>query len=166
MFNIGDFKKYIRDGRRREDMIGVPRRAASDETVADEDRQKMAKTFLSVTLSEHDKKYHKGGYKEGDSCNFREALKCGDSADALVAAEKKEADIKVGFVRFKENEKTGRKEIVGIEEVKKVNVDGDDGEPVKVAGLREGEMKEGVAEDAGETSNAGAIRRYLEAVGK
>lgn len=159
MFNAGDLKSYMKSGKRREDMIGVPRVQVD---ASDEGGERLAKTFLKVTLSEHDKRFHKGGYKDGDACNFREALKRGDSADELVAAEKKEAEIKVGFVKFKENEKTGKKEVVGIEEVKKVDVEGDDGEPVKVAGVQE----EGKAEDSSEELKTGAIRRYLDAVGK
>ena len=134
MMNFGDFKKYLKNGKRREDMIGVPRVAE------DEDKKEMAKTFLKVTLAQHDKVYHKGGYHEGDKCNFREALKRGDSADELAEAEKKEGEVKVGFVKFKENEETGKKEIVGIEEAKKVEVKGDEGKKVEVAGLKDGGM--------------------------
>lgn len=162
MFNAGDLKGYLKDGKRREDMIGVPRVQGD---ALDDGSNKLAKTFLKVTLSEHDKRFHSGGYHEGDTCNFREALKRGDSADALVSAEKKEAGIKVGFIRFKEDEKTGEKKIVGIEEVKKVDVDGSDGSTVKVAGL-EVNCKAATAEDSADAIRERAIRRYLGSVGK
>lgn len=34
-------------------------------------------------LDAHDKKYHPGGYKDGDSCNLRDSLGKKDDADAL-----------------------------------------------------------------------------------
>lgn len=38
------------------------------------------------TLAAHDKRFHPQGYKEGDSCKFREALAKGDKSDAALAA--------------------------------------------------------------------------------
>ena len=35
------------------------------------------------TLAAHDKRFHPQGYKDGDSCKFRDALARGDDADKL-----------------------------------------------------------------------------------
>lgn len=43
-------------------------------------------------LEKHDRRFHPNGYKEGDSCRYRDALKRGDRADDLAAAEKAEGD--------------------------------------------------------------------------
>ena len=40
-----------------------------------------------ASLKEHDAQYHPDGYKEGDSCKFREKLANGDKADSEVKAE-------------------------------------------------------------------------------
>ena len=53
------------------------------------------------TLAAHDKRFHPNGYKEGDSCKFREALAKGDNSDAsLAAAEKKEAKQKSNIDKY------------------------------------------------------------------
>ena len=53
------------------------------------------------TLAAHDKRFHPQGYKEGDSCKFREALAKGDKSDAeLAAAEKKEAKQKSNIDKY------------------------------------------------------------------
>lgn len=163
--NIGDLKKYLANGKRREDMIGVPRTPVApkqgydaDSEASDEDKKNLAKTFLKVTLAQHDAAYHKGGYHEGDVCNFRESLKRGDSADQLAAAEKKEGEVKTGFVKFKEDPATGKREIVGLEEAEKVKVENEDDKTVVVAGVKD---------DDGEETSAGEsdpIKRYLTSV--
>ena len=42
-------------------------------------------------LQKHDRRFHPNGYKQGDSCKYRESLARGDSADNLAKAEKEEA---------------------------------------------------------------------------
>jgi len=37
------------------------------------------------SLEEHDKKYHPGGYKEGDACKVREELEKGDASERALA---------------------------------------------------------------------------------
>lgn len=145
--NIGDLKKYLSNGKRREDMKGVPM-SCGESQVCDESNGRLAKTFLKVTLAQHDKIYHKGGYHEGDACNFREALKRGDSVDEIADAEKKEGGVRLGFVTFREDEKTGKKVLVGIEEAKGVVVEGKNDEQVEVACIdKTGGDKGGKAED-------------------
>lgn len=77
------------------------------------------------SLAEHDKVYHKGGYKDGDACKVRDALKKSDNPDGMIAkagamegrvkARKDVAgaleDVFGGKVRFNENEKGGDDEV-------------------------------------------------------
>lgn len=43
-------------------------------------------------LEKHDRRFHPQGYREGDYCKYRDALKRGDDADKLATAEKEEDD--------------------------------------------------------------------------
>lgn len=70
--------------------------ATGDFTVTEDARPKK-----DPTLAAHDKRFHPQGYKEGDSCKFREALAKGDNSDAsLAAAEKKEAKQKSNIDKY------------------------------------------------------------------
>ena len=149
MFGIEKFKAYLEGGGESQDS-GLPSglRRLNVPADAEDAATKVppkAKTLLSKTLAQHDMRFHKNGFKEGDTCNFREGLIRGDDADDLAREERKEGDVKLGLVKFTE-EKDGTKKIMGIEEVATAVVE----EP--------GDTKEGMAEDED-------VSRYLRMVG-
>lgn len=120
MFGESKFKDYLASGGEPE-CLGVPKglrrlKVASSSEDASTKVSEQAKTLLSKTLSQHDKQFHKDGYKEGDTCNFRVGLMRGDDADDLAKEERKEGDVKFGFVKFTEDN-DGTKKIMGVEEV-------------------------------------------------
>ena len=53
-----------------------------------------------TNLEKHDKRFHPNGYNEGDSCKYRDALKRGDDADKIAAAEKEEGDAQEGVQKI------------------------------------------------------------------
>lgn len=128
MLNKGDFKHYLAASAACAEDVRPPRLpiassptedgAEAGETVA---RADLAKTFLKKTLAEHDRAYHPGGFKPGDKCNFRAAMKQNDIVDDLVA-EKPPEKQKLGLVRFTE-ESDGKRRIVGVVELEEVEKD-------------------------------------------
>lgn len=115
MFNKGDFIRYLAGGAsdsRPDYGFVIPTAPAAD---AAPEHEQMAKTFLRKTLAEHDKEYHPNGYDpKKDKCNFRASMIKNDIADDLLSEKPK---VKIGFVKFEEDEK-GNKKIVDVVETK------------------------------------------------
>lgn len=51
-------------------------------------------------LEKHDARFHPEGYKEWQSCKYRDALRRGDDADKLEAAEKAEGDANAAMQKY------------------------------------------------------------------
>ena len=69
---------------------------ATGEYVATEDA-KPPRTPRSLSLLEHDARFHPDGYKEGDRCLVREQLKINDKNDLLISAENQEKRLSRDF---------------------------------------------------------------------
>ena len=72
------FKKFLATGVMPTE-TSVLDEAISEHEQTAEDYMYDPKT--GVSLEEHDKRFHKGGYKKGDRCEFRKRLKIGDEND-------------------------------------------------------------------------------------
>ena len=73
-----------------------------------EDGCATAQDDAPLALEAHDRRFHPHGWKEGDSCKFREALEKGDSVDVLMAAEAKESESPSGGMGRKKREEYRR----------------------------------------------------------